>query len=83
MRILLITAAVVVLAGCESGPSGRWVQQGRTDAQTAEDLDHCEKVTMQESDGQRSVGPFKEAGVKQNCMERMGYRYVKYVSQPK
>lgn len=39
------------------------------------------KVAMQESEAQRSTDPFKESAVKENCMKRMGYLYVK--DQPK
>ena len=80
MWILFITVLMGALVGCESGPSGRWVQNGRTDQQAEDDHAHCRKVAMQESDGQRSVDPFKESVVEENCMKRMGYQYVK--SQP-
>ena len=80
MRILLIAIAGVALFGCETGPSGQWVQNGRTAQQAEDDHAHCRKVAIQESDGQRSVDPFKETVVEENCMKRMGYTYVK--SQP-
>jgi len=69
------------LVGCETAPSGRWVQNGRTDAEAQDDHAHCQKVAMQESDGQRSVEPFKEAALEENCMKRMGYTFIR--NQPK
>ena len=48
-----------------------------TDQQAEDDHAHCRKVAMQESDGQRSVDPFKESVVEENCMKRIGYQYVK------
>jgi hypothetical protein len=82
MRILLIAVLVGALFGCETGSSGRWVQDGRTDEQALDDHTHCRKVAMQESDGQRSVDPFKEAVIEENCMKRMGYTYVKNQPNP-
>jgi hypothetical protein len=82
MQILLIAVLMGALFGCQTGSSWRWVQAGRTDQQTEDDHAHCQKVAMQESDGQRSVDPFKEAIVEENCMRRMGYTYVKNPPKP-
>ncbi len=81
MKFLLIAVFAGLLYGCATGPSGHWVQAGRTDQQAEDDLAHCQKVGMQESEGQRSTDPFKEATVEENCMKRMGYTFVK--DQPK
>ena len=77
MKELGILGLLLALYGCESVPSGQWVQEGGTEAQMREAMGHCEKVGMLESDGMRSTDPFKEEIVKQNCMRRMGYTYVK------
>lgn len=82
MRVLLVAVLMGALFGCETGPSGRWVQAGRTDQQAQDDHAHCRKVAMQESDGQRTVDPFKETAVEESCMKRMGYTYVKNQSTP-
>ena len=77
MRILLIAVLAGALFGCQTGPSGRWVQAGRTDLEAQADYGHCEKVAMQESEGMRSTDPFKETSIKESCMKRMGYEYVR------
>jgi len=82
--IILIAVLAGLLYGCETGPSGRWAQAGRTDQQAQDDYAHCQKVAMQESGGQRSTDPFKESAVAEICMKRMGYTYYTYVKdQPK
>ena len=81
MRILLIAVLAGALLGCETGPSGRWVQAGRTDQEARDDYAHCQKVAMQEAQDKRSVEPFTEEAIKQQCMEREGYTYIK--DQPK
>ena len=78
---ILIAVLAGLLYGCETGPSGRWVQAGRTDQEAQDDYAHCQKVAMQESEGQRSTDPFKESTVGEKCMKGMGYTYVK--DQPK
>ena len=80
-EMMLIALLAALLYGCETGPSGRWVQPGKTDQEAQGDYAHCQNVAMQESEGQRSTDPFKESGVKEDCMKRMGYSYVK--DQPK
>lgn len=77
IKVLRFTAFLGVLAGCATGPSGHWEQAGRTPPQIEDDEAHCRKVAMLESDGQRSVDPFKEAKVEESCMRRMGYTSVK------
>jgi hypothetical protein len=75
---LVIFGMLLTLYGCESVPSGRWEQPQRTDTQATEDLKHCEHVAILESDGQRSVEPFKKTIVVQNYIQRMGCKYVKF-----
>jgi len=77
----MVLGLVLMFYGCASAPSGQWVQPGRTQAETTEDFHHCEKVAMQESEGMRSTEPFKEDLIKQKCMQRMGYKWVK--TEPK
>ena len=81
MNIVLIAVLAGLLYGCETGPSGRWVQAGRTDQEAQDDYAHCQKVAMQESEGQRRTDPVKESTVGEKCMKGMGYTYVK--DQPK
>jgi len=84
MNIMLIAVLAGLLSGCETGPSGRWAQAGRTSQEAQDDYAHCQKVAMQESEGQRSTDPFKESTVAENCMKRMGYTYYTYVKdEPK
>jgi hypothetical protein len=73
----LMIGVLLAICGCESVPSGRWVQPERTEAQTKADYDHCEKVAMQEGGGMRSTDVFKEEQVRNNCMQRLGNRYEK------
>ena len=77
MKAAIAFALLLSLYGCDSVSSGHWVQSGYSDVQMTEDFRHCEKVAMLESDGQRSVEPFKEERIKQSCMERKGYSYEK------
>jgi len=79
--IIVIAVVAGLQYGCEPGPSGRWAQAGRTDQQAEDDYAHCQKLEMQESEGQRSTDPFKEGAVEEDCMEREGYTFVK--NQPK
>ena len=81
MNIMPLAVLAGLLYGCETGPSGRWVQAGRTDQEAQDDYAQCQKVAMQESEGQRSTDPFKESTVGEKCMKGMGYTYVK--DQPK
>ena len=81
MYIILIAVLAGLLYGCETGPSGRWAQAGRTSQEAQDDYAHCQKVAMQESEGQRSTDPFKESTVGEKCMKGTGYTYVK--DQPK
>ena len=80
-EMMLIALLAALLYGCETRPSGRWVQSGKTDQEAQDDYAHCQKVAMQESQDKRSVEPFTEEAIKQQCMKRMGYTYVK--DQPK
>jgi len=78
MKTLLLTVFVGMLSGCATAPpSGHWEQAGRTELETQDDHAHCEKVAMQESLRNKTDEPFKEAAVEKNCMERMGYTYIK------
>jgi len=81
MHMMLIVVLAGLLWGCKTGPSGHWVQAGRTDQEAQDDLAHCEKVAYLDSQRNKTDEPFKEAQVEKNCMERMGYTYVK--DQPK
>ena len=74
MRILLILVAVM-LAACDT--PGRWIKAGGTDLESQADYAHCEHIAMLDSEGMRSVEPFKEEIVKQNCMKKMGYAYLR------
>lgn len=42
MNIMLIAVLAGLLYGCETGPSGRWVQAGRTDQEAEDDYAHCQ-----------------------------------------
>lgn len=78
MKTLLATMFIGMLSGCAAtAPAGHWEQAGRTEVETRDDHAHCEKVAMQESLRNKSDEPFKEAAVERNCMERMGYVYIK------
>jgi hypothetical protein len=77
MRLVIATALMMLLWGCETGPSERWVQEGRTDAQAKSDYAQCEKDALHESNGMRSTDPFKEGIMIRNCMQKMGYQSQK------
>lgn len=77
MKMLLVTVLIGMLSGCATAPSGHWEQAGRTELETQDDHAHCGKVAMQESLRNKTDEPFKEAAVEKNCMERMGYTYIK------
>ncbi len=77
MRILFIAAILSMLGGCQTNPSGQWIQAGKAEQDAQADYAHCEKVAMQEANGMRSTDVFKEDIIKENCMKRMGYQYVR------
>jgi len=78
MKTLLFPVLIGMLSGCAAAaPSGHWEQAGRTEVEIQDDHAHCEKVAMQESLRNKMDEPFKEAVVEKNCMERMGYTYIK------
>ncbi len=80
MKTLCVTVLIGILAGCATAPpSGHWEQAGRTEAETQDDHTNCQNVAMREANRNRTDEPFKEALVEQNCMERMGYTYVKHL----
>ena len=79
MKTLCFTVLIGMLSGCATDPpSGHWEQTGRTELETQDDLDHCDKVAFLDSQRNKTDEPFKAALVEQNCMERMGYTYVKH-----
>ena len=81
MKMLLIPVLIGMLSGCATAPSGHWKQAGRTDLETQRDHAHCEKVAIQESQRNKSDEPFREAAIEKQCMEKMGYTYVKNPQQ--
>lgn len=78
MKTLCFTALIGLLSGCATAPSGHWEQTGRTELETQDDLEHCDKVAFLDSQRNKTDEPFKAALVEQNCMERMGYTYIKH-----
>ena len=75
MQLLCIAVVLGLLAGCESGPSGRWIQDGKTDLDAQQDYAQCERDAIFNSEGLRSVEPFKESMQKKSCMKQKGYKY--------
>jgi len=79
MKTLRLMVFIGLISGCTTAPpSGHWEQAGKTELETKDDHTHCQDVAMRESYRNRVDEPFKEALVEQNCMERMGYKYVKH-----
>jgi hypothetical protein len=77
MKTLTAMLFIGLLAGCATTPDGRWEQAGKADAESKDDFDHCEKVSMLESQRNKSDAPFMESTLMKQCMERLGYTYVK------
>ena len=77
MKTLCFTVLIGLLSGCATAPSGHWEQTGRTESETQDDLDHCDKVAFLDSQRNKTDEPFKGAQVEKNCMERLGYTYIK------
>ena len=77
MKTLRLTVLIGMLSGCATVPSGHWEQDGRPELETQDDFAHCEQVAYLESQRNKSDEPFKGAQVEKNCMERMGYTYIK------
>jgi hypothetical protein len=77
MKTLRLTVLIGILSGCATVPSGHWEQDGRTELESQDDFAHCEQVAYLESQRNKSDEPFKGAQVEKNCMERMGYTYIK------
>ena len=63
MKTLRVVMLMGLLSGCATEPTGHWEQIGRSEAETADDQAHCEKVAMQESMRNKSDEPFHEANV--------------------
>ena len=77
MKTLRLTVLIGMLSGCTTAPSGHWEQEGRTELDTQGDFAHCDQVAYLESQRNKTDEPFKGAQVEKNCMERLGYTYIK------
>lgn len=77
MPKFVLVLALILVWGCHTSPDGHWIQAGRTDHDSQSDYAECEKVAMQEANGMRSTDVFKEDIIKERCMKRLGYEYVK------
>ncbi len=81
MKTLRVVMLMGLLSGCATAPTGHWEQIGRSEAETADDQAHCEKVAMQESMRNKSDEPFRETAIMNQCMGKMGYAFVKNQQQ--
>ena len=81
MKTLFAVLFAGLLSGCATTPSGHWEQAGKAEADTQSDFDHCEKVSILESQRNKSDAPFMESILMKQCMEKLGYAYVKNTPQ--
>ncbi len=78
MKTFCIAVLIGLLSGCATAPTGHWEQAGRTEQETQDDFAHCEHVAYLDSQRNKTDEPFKGPQIEKNCMERMGYTYVKH-----
>jgi hypothetical protein len=78
MKAFSLALFIGLLSGCATTPVGHWEQAGRTTQETNDDFAHCEHVAYLDSQRNKTDEPFKGPQIEKNCMERMGYTYVKH-----
>ncbi len=81
MKTLPLVMLIGMLAGCATTPDGHWEQAGKNPTESQDDFTHCERVSILESQRNKSDAPFMESILMKQCMEKLGYAYVKNTPQ--
>lgn len=75
MKILMLSAAVIVLAGCAQTEIV-WQKPGATDRELARDSDGCRSQAYAGQGGMMGGGAQRTAIVYTSCMEGKGWKRV-------